>query len=209
MADVTTLFEEFIERQLAGEGPDAFEYVEQLEGDEREELAELIDAYLEGAPRDAFDPHAYTGSAAERAVEAIDRSVRGASGLWPAVLPRLRNRMAWKRSQVVDRLAQELGVPDRAEKVRTYYHDMESGTLASERVSDRVLDALASLYQWSAEALRAAGRPLGEPGQAEQRVFARGMVQPDADGPLVDELERKYPEREQWDEVDELFLGRG
>jgi hypothetical protein len=104
---------------------------------------------------------------------------------------------------VVDRLTRELDVDDR-EKVRLYYHDMESGRLPSEGVSDRVLGALGRVYEWSAGALRAAGRPLGAGGAGEQIVYARSYSRMP---PIID-VEREYPEPEEWDEVDELFLGR-
>src|SRR5687768_6575291 len=74
MAELERLFTEFVERHLAGQEPDPWSYIEQLSGDEREELEELIDAYFVGAPPRTWDAAAYRGSSAERIAEALDRS---------------------------------------------------------------------------------------------------------------------------------------
>src|SRR2546423_1699285 len=92
MAELNSLFTEFVERHLAGENPDPWSYINQLESEERAELEELIDAYFVGAPPQSWNADAYTGSSAERIADALDRSFRGQAGLWPAVLPRLRDR---------------------------------------------------------------------------------------------------------------------
>ncbi len=133
MAELEGLFTEFVGRHLAGEDPDPWAYVDQLSGDERSELEELIDAYFVGAPPRNWDAGAYRGSGAERIAEALDRSFRGAAGLWPAVLPRLRDRAQIARGALVQRLADALGVGDRREKVAAYYHEMEQGLLPSTR----------------------------------------------------------------------------
>ena len=55
MPELDQLFTEFVERHLAGEDPDPWSYIDQLSDDEREELAELIDAYFVGAPPRTWD----------------------------------------------------------------------------------------------------------------------------------------------------------
>src|SRR5688500_8609042 len=92
MADPDRLFDEFIEADLSGSNPDPWEYVGRLEGVEREELEELIDAYYVDAPLREWDAGAFRGSATERMADAIDRSFRGQAGWWPALLPRLRDK---------------------------------------------------------------------------------------------------------------------
>lgn len=211
MADLERLFTEFVEAHLAGRDPDPWEYIDRLEGADREELEELIDAYYVDAPPRPWDPEAFRGSAAERLTEELDRSFRGGAGLWPAILPRLRNRARLRRSELVQGLAEALGVGDRAERVGDYYHQMEQGLLRSEGVSDRVLGALGELVGASAEALRRAGRPLAEgpPGPETDEVFARtGRPEPEQGAIGAGEAgEPRAPDRSQWDEVDELFRG--
>jgi hypothetical protein len=211
MSDVDQIFSEYIERQLAGERPDALAYLDRLQGPEREELGDLIDAYLLAAPRDPFDGEAFKGSAAERAVESIQRSLRGESGLWPAILPRLRRDAQVKRSELVERLAAALGAAGKEEKVGRYYHDMEHGLLPSAGVSERVLEALGAIVGQSAEALRQAGAALGAGGPAGQSapVFARTGRPDAAKGPLPEPAaaEAAGAERSAWDEIDTLFRG--
>ena len=212
MADVRRLLAEFVEAHLGGRDPDPWEYIGRLEGGEREELEALIDAYYMDAPPRPWDAEAFGGSEAERVVDAIDRSFRGRAGRWPAVLPRLRNRARLKRSELVARLTEALGVGDREEKVGGYYHQMEQGLLPSSGVSKRVLDALAQILGVSADLLRNAGRPLTtDAGDADDAVFAR-TARPTPEWQLEHAEAAPAPgaaaERDaEWDEVDELFRG--
>jgi hypothetical protein len=209
MAELDRLFTEFVERHLAGEDPEPWSYIDQLSGAEREELEELIDAYFVGAPPRSWNAEAYRGSSAERIADALDRSFRGQAGLWPAVLPRLRDRAQLTRGALVQRLADKLGVGDRREKVAGYYHEMEQGLLPSAGVSGRVLDALAGIVGASAEFLRRAGEPLSkEPsGEAKGAVFARTATQA-SEYEASKALEAHDEDRAvEWDAVDELFRG--
>ncbi len=181
-----------------------------LEGAEREALADLIDAYYVDAPLRRWDPDAFRGSPAEKLTDELDRSFRGRSGLWPAVLPRLRHRAKIMRDDLVARLADALGVGDRAERVGDYYHQMEQGRLPSDGVSDRVLEALAGVLGTTAEALRRAGRSLAEDvGEDEEGTVYARTARPD---PAYSEESAAAPARAKAretgpDEVDELFTG--
>ena len=213
MADLERLFAEFVEAHLGGGDPDPWEYIGRLEGSDREELEELIDAYFMDAPPRPWDAEAFGGSEAERVVDALDRSFRGRAGLWPAVLPRLRDRARLKRRELVAKLAEALGVTDREEKVASYYHQMEQGLLPSAGVSGRVLEGLAKILGVSADSLRKAGQALrAEVGPADDAVFAR-TTQPSPEWQMEHAEAAPPPaaahaEREaEWDEVDELFRG--
>lgn len=174
MADVDKLFSDYVAEYRAGGEANPRAYLEQVEGIDRRELSELIDAYLVRAPGQAWDPAAYEGSAAQQWVQGMERSMGGEAGLWPVLLPRLRERAQIKRAQLVDRLAAALGVGAETERVASYYHRMEQGRLDSRGVSTRVLEALAGIVGSTAEALRSAGEQFGQ-GQApsEGTVFAR------------------------------------
>ena len=99
----------------------------------------------------------------------------------------------------MDRLAQDLGVAGRRDKVGAYYERMEQGTLPGAGVSDRVLTALARILGISAERLRAAGRGLAPP-TAGPAPFARVRTAHAAARPA------RAPEPPR-DPVDELFRG--
>ncbi len=162
MSDVDQLLSDYITEHRSGGEADPVRYLEQLEGTDREELAALIDAYLQRTPAAEWDPEAYAGSSAERTTEALAKALSGHAGLWPVVLPSLRERAKVKRAELVERLAEALGVGERREKVASYYHEMEQGSLDSEGVSPSVLEALAGIVGSSAESLKQAGRNLAE-----------------------------------------------
>jgi hypothetical protein len=207
MSDVDRLLADYIAEHRAGRDADPGEYLSRASPAQRAELAALIDTYLAHAPREPFNQAMFRGSSAERTVDELERAIAGQAGLWPAVLPGLRDRAGLKRSELVERLAAALGVSHREDKVAGYYHKMEQGRLPAQGVSDRVLEALGQLVGETAQALRDAGRALSPsghgPATAPTAAFARrayselGTAEPAAAsvGPA------------EWDEVDELFRG--
>jgi len=206
MTDVDRLLAEYIEEHRSGGEADPAAYVSRASPAARAELAVLIDAYLTRTPRGEFDEQEFRGSAAERAVDELERAIAGQSGLWPALLPELRHRAGLKRSDLVERLAGLLGVANRTDKVARYYHEMEQGLLPSQGVSERVLEALSQIVGETAQALREAGRSLGAPPAGEsivgQPAFAR-RAQFELTSAAV---AAAVPSRsEEWDEVDTLF----
>jgi hypothetical protein len=207
MSDVDRLLADYIAEHVAGGEADPAVYLARASSAQRPELAALIDAYLARAPRQPFDQARFSGSTAERTVDELERAIAGQAGLWPAVLPRLRDRAGLKRSALVDRLAAALGVEDRREKVAGYYHGMEQGLLPAQGVSDRVLAALGELVGETAQMLRDAGRALVPPGEGPavaptafaRRAYAEPAQPASPASPPASEAE--------WDEVDELFRG--
>jgi hypothetical protein len=208
MTDLDRLLADYIAEHRAGGDADPREYLSRASATERTELAALIDTYLAHAPRQPFDPARFRGSSAERTVDELERAIAGQAGLWPTLLPRLRDRAGLKRSELVERLAAALGVAGRKDKVADYYHEMEQGRLAAHGVSDRVLEALGQLVGETAEALRNSGRALTPPGQGPataatpafaRRAYGEPGAQEDASAPV--------PPQAEWDEVDELFRG--
>jgi hypothetical protein len=208
MSDVDRLFTEYVSEHRAGGEANPRSFLARASPDDRTELAALIDGYLMRAPRQQVDPESFRGSAAERTVDDLERVIGGQGGLWPALLPRLRDRIGLKRSELVKQLAEALGVGNRSEKVATYYHQMEQGLLPASGVADRVLDALGQLVGESAQALREAGRAVTPPGEAAApaaAAFARhAYTEPGAPSPGAT---AKAAAGEEWDEVDELFRG--
>jgi hypothetical protein len=205
MADVERLMHEFIAEDRSGADADPMEYLRRARGTDRAELEALIDAYLARAPRRSVDQPA----AARRAVDELTRAVAGRSGWWPALLPRLRAAARLRRSEVVDRLACDLGATGREAKVGGYYHAMEQGTLPAAGVSDRVLESLAAIVGTTAARLRDAGRAVGRPPPEPYggAAFAR-IGTPDPE--LLEEARAapaSAPSAGQRDEIDELFTG--
>jgi hypothetical protein len=207
MADVEKLLQEFIEEDRASGTADPLDYLQRVEGTDRVELETLIDGYLARAPRRPFDRDEFVRSPARAVAEELGRALGGASGTWPAFLPRLRHRAQLRRSEVVARLADELGAtPDQADKVARYYHQMEQGTLPSAGVSDRVLEALGRVVGVTARRLREAGQGAGEmpPAATAAGAFAR-IGSPDPQYAEAEDLMPSAPPDEPRDEIDELF----
>src|SRR4051812_34074289 len=200
MTDVQGLLEAFIAEDRSGVA-DPAAYLARVEGTDRAELEALIDAHLARAPRRAFDRAAFEASAAAGVVA----SLAGASGTWPALLPRLRDRARLRRSELVARLAAELGVAGREAKVASYYHAMEHGTLPSAGVSDRVLEALGRIVGESAAVLRSAGRLAPPPPPPAPAAFARVASPPPGVAVAASAMAAEPAEPPPGDEVDELF----
>lgn len=205
MPDVETLLNQFIADHKAGGEADPHGYLDQVEPNDRGELAALMDAYLAQAPRRAWDAEAYASSAAPELVEAMSRSLQGQSGTWPALLPRLRERARLRRSELVGELAARLGAQNQRSKVERYYHEMEQGMLPAEGVSDDVLDALGQIVGQTREALRRAGQALG-PGPAGEAPAAAPAFARTSQAPTPP-ASPGTAEPEPWDEVDRLFRG--
>jgi hypothetical protein len=196
---------DFVQEHAAGGVADPVAFLARAAPADREELGDLIDGYLSRAPRQSFDTTRFAGSAAERVVADLE-SVLLVTGGWRVLLPRLRQQAQLKRSDLVARLASELNVGDKQAKVTAYYHEMEQGRLAPDGVSDRVLDALATLLGQTRQALRAAGRTDTPPaGSGTVPAFARRVT---AAEPASSQPSASAPQPEAWDEVDQLFKGR-
>lgn len=211
-ADLDRLLDEYVTRHKeSGEYIDPVTYLDQLEGTERAVLATLLDAYLSRAPRRKFDREAFESSPARPVAEAVELSLTGANGAWPWLLPRLRDQAKLPRDRVAAELAAALELAEQQDRVESYYHQMETGSLPAEGVSAEVLDALGRIVGVSGELLRKAGSAWTGPevGAAPGTVFARTAV-PDAT--LQEAADATAPPAEagksaERDEVDKLFTG--
>ncbi|GEM_PF-1248269 len=180
---VSALFREFRARWLAGDWPDAAEYLARA-GEEADDLALMLELLLaqpvpEPAPEEA---RAY--------VEALTRG--------ESPLLELRRRRGLRRQAVEEFLVERFRIdPARRPKLKQRYHELESGLLAPERLSARLLEGLSELFGARVRDLVTWRAPeLG----AEPAYF-RAPATPPLEGaasPLRAEAE---------DEVDRLFFG--
>jgi hypothetical protein len=134
--------------------------------------------------------------------DSVQRTLAGSAGLWPVLLPRLRNQARIKRADLVAELAARLGAQSQREKVASYYHQMEQGRLPASGVSETVLEALGSIVGYGKDALRSAGgMPApGSPAPEAGAVYARTTRREEP----ADRAVTPSPPDE-WDEVDRLF----
>src|SRR5947207_5676544 len=120
MPDVEQLLSQYIAEHRGGGTADPREYLYRLKGKDRDELAVLIDAYLARSPGQSWDATAFSGSPAEQLTESLARSLEGASGLWPTILPRLRDRAEIKRDELVRRLAEALRSEEHTSELQSH-----------------------------------------------------------------------------------------
>jgi hypothetical protein len=209
MAQVDELLREYKQAHRAGSG-DPRPFLSRAPAADRAVLAALIEGYLENTPRREFDREEFLESAAAPVAEGVQRSLAGAGGLWPALLPRLRAQARVKRADLVRELAARLGAESQQAKVAGYYHEMEQGLLPAEGVSDTVLEALGKIVGVAAESLRKAGSlpAPGPPRMDEAAVFTRtARAAPDtASAPPV-AAQTADDGTQEWDEIDRLFRG--
>jgi hypothetical protein len=211
MTDVERLLTEYKKAHEGGGEADPLPYLARVSGVDRELLAGLIDAYLAEAPRRPFSAAAFGESRAAPVAEEVERSLAGAGGMWPALLPRLRARARLRRAELVAELAARLGAQGQQDKIGLYYHQMEQGLLPASGVSETVLEALGKIVDSTSSALRKAGQmpAPGPPRTDEGAVFARATYgEPAPEVPAdAEELAARERGAEEWDEVDRLFRG--
>jgi hypothetical protein len=204
---VDQVFKEYIAAHRESGAADPLPFLERIPEPERPELIALIEGFLARAPRREWDAAAYEASAAPALVDSLSRSLRGQAGLWPSLLPRLRDQARIKRADLVAELASRLGANDKREKVAGYYHQMEQGSLPADGVSDTVLDALGTIVGQSRDALRRAGAAFEAPDTGEMgsaQAFAR-VGAPADEIPPPASPGTGSPAQEDFDEVDRLF----
>ncbi len=212
MTDVDRLLRDYIERFEAGGSEDPTDLMEGLEAKDRQKLSVLIEGYLEHAARpQEWNPEAFEGSAADRAVQRV-ADQWSAAGELPGELVRLRNEGEITREDLVTKLADSLGVSAAREKVASYYHRLERGLLPAEGVSAKVWNALASLLGTTGDSLReAASRGAAEeagPAFARTARPAPPAYAPGAGEEIADTAsEESRTEPDEPDEVDRLFTG--
>jgi hypothetical protein len=208
VSDVEQLMASYIAEHRRGETADPVSYLERAAPSDRRELAALIDAYLARSPRRPLEPQSNRNELAQATVESLHRSFTGQSGLWPALLPRLRARAGLEQDALIKRLALALGAGEHNATIARCYRAMEAGSWPADGVSDRVLEALANLLDSTPAALREAGRagavapvtPTHPPPD-----WTPSMPGPD-DGATAGAEVRMAAER--FDEIDALFRDR-
>jgi hypothetical protein len=107
----------------------------------------------------------------------------------------------------VQTLARSLGVQGREQKVKEYYHQMETGQLDPRGVSRRVLESLAGIFKVKVSEIEEAGDFTLEPGPTAATAYFRVHSAAElADADAVD-FAAGAASPPSHDEVDELFLG--
>jgi len=185
MVELDTLLDELARRHARGEPLDV-EGTLLKAGDRADELAPLIEAFLERAPRRA------PGAEALAYVQSLDD---------PPML-RARVAKALRVDDVVDVILAACEIrPDARPMVRRYYQQLEGGVLDPSRVAASVWDAIIEALGRSRASLTAPGlgvTPSAAPMYRADRLFEPGETPT---------LSASMTEPEPPDDVDALFLG--
>lgn len=185
-----SLFEEYVAGYEQGEPPDLRAMLERAGEEGKEELATLVDTWLQIVPAPEPDEEAIAVARAWIAGE-------------PPLLE-LRRRRSLTREAVVDALLARFGIAAaKRERVARYYHEIESGLRAP--ADERLLAALSELLGSRVRELVAWRPPVIAPGaepayyraQEAMPAPAQAVALPPTASAELDE-----------DEVDALFRSR-
>jgi transcriptional regulator with XRE-family HTH domain len=205
MTSADRILSEFIDAWRAGDRPDAGAFVDRAPPPEQPELAGAIETFMALAPEPSYDDGAWSALTAEpaiaRAAGAIEADTAEA---WSALLPRLRARHGLSLDGLATAVAEQLGIGGREAKARAYLDDLEHDRLVPERLSRRVVDALAAVLGAPAAWLERAGAGPGAPATA---LYRRQDPEAAAEQRLEVIADAMLADAEDWDEVDELFQG--
>jgi hypothetical protein len=157
---VDKLLEEFVERWALGEQVELDALLDRA-GPERDELARLLDTFLERAPR--REP----SEASKDAIAALTARLEP-----PLLTARVAARL--KVRDVVRAIVAACGLPAEAERpVHDYYQRLELGLLDPRGVTDRIWGALEQAVTPSARKLAALGYPFRPPAPKAGLAFQR------------------------------------
>lgn len=225
---VDRLYDEYVAAYRAGDF-DPAPFTSKVEGEDRTELVNLIELFVDQEPPTVFDPEAYRNSFSSKMSNEVAASLSGTSGQLPMMLVRLRTKNRILVNEVETKLALALGAHGEFEQdqVRDYYHQLEYGTLPAQPVSDQVFEALANIYRTSAGKLRAAGEALGpQPDHFGGPVYARvagtepasaqasmsfdsalesSLADEESENAVAGKLRQLHSRKRTW--IDDLFLG--
>jgi len=177
------LFAEFANAYARGERPEAQAFLERARG-ERDELARLIERFLQGVPAPDAGPE--------------DAALLAAwLGTEPPLLE-LRRRQGLRVDEVVNRLGAALGIDaKRQPRLKWQYQRLEGGTLDPARVAARVWQALAEIFA-------APARDLAGPWRAAPATRAAFLrAEPATSAAIPPTSGDPDPD----DEIDALFAG--
>ncbi|RKQ90902.1 hypothetical protein C8N24_0717 [Solirubrobacter pauli] len=168
MTSADQLLSDFIDDWNAGRRPRVREYLARLPDEQdRAELADRIDSWLQVAPTPAFTDEARAAIHAHPSVQPLLEPARP-SGSWATVLPRLRRRAALSPDELAAGLVDRLDLaPTDTPRAADYLQRLELEQLDPTRLSRRLLDALGGLLDvstgWLTDLAAAAPRVVTPP----------------------------------------------
>lgn len=183
------------------------EYLRLVPREDRTELSRLLaDVLLARGP--APVPDAPESEGYRRAVAVVDGVLgsRGSAGILPGALKAMRNARGIEPERVVERLAADFQVEgeEGRRSLARNYHRLETGSLLGSKLSRRLLQSLAAVFEVDPAELLAAARPARN-GPALKSVPAMGRSAGER-GPASDLDRASLPDPEV-ELVERLFHG--
>jgi transcriptional regulator with XRE-family HTH domain len=207
MVSIDRVLSEFIDDWNAGRRPQVDDYLDRVPETERAELANQLMTWLEVAPSPAFDEPTREQIRSEPVARASVDAMAREAGIWPELLPILRERASLSVRELAGKLVAAIGLGSSSEaKTSDYLEQLEKGSLDPARVSRTVIEKLAGILRVDESLLNQAGGPAFRPApmfRASKPASAGTMRNMEV---LADMLTTTAPE-EDWDEVDRLFQG--
>jgi transcriptional regulator with XRE-family HTH domain len=152
MTPIEQLLGEFLDEWNAGARPDVNAYLDRAEPADRSELAEQLATWLEIAPTPAYDDATLAEIAADPRLTAAIAKADLLNTPLAKRIPTLREQAGLAVRDVAARLTDAFSLPD-AERTEQYVTQLEAGELDERRLSQRLLDRLASILGVEADAL--------------------------------------------------------
>ncbi len=185
------------------------DYLRLVPRGQRQELGQMLaDVLLARGPAPA--PRVPESEGYRRAVAVVDEVLaqRGKAGILPGALKAMRNARGIEPEVAVEQLAADLGVQGEEGRrvLARNYHRLETGTLLGSKLSRRLLDALASVFDVDPADVAAAARP-ADKGPSLSSVPAMGRSAGARGRPSSSPLSAARPPDPEVELVERLFHG--
>jgi hypothetical protein len=209
MTSIDMVLGEFIDAWKAGQRPEVDEYLARVPESDRDELAEQLLSWLSVAPTPAYDEATRAQISADPALVAAVHALDAVSLPLPERVATLRSRAGLAIADVASRLAATFGLGGQEARTAEYLEQLEDDELDSSRLSQRLCDALATIF--GADPALLAPSPAWSLGAAgpSQALF-RADEAPDAEIAQAFEMLSEAamaPAPAPMDELDRLFFG--
>ena len=207
MVSIDEALSEFIDDWNAGRRPQVDDALERVAPQERAELADQLMTWLEIAPAPAFDEATVEAIRGEPAVAQAVAAMGSEAGMWPVVLPRLRERARLSVSDLSARLVAALGLAGR--EAKTAAIPRRARSRRARPVAGIPHSARSTRADPADCSARTRGRdrtdlPSRRPCSARQ---LRRLRRPQPTFRVLTDMLTSKTSAEEWDEVDQLFQG--
>jgi hypothetical protein len=206
--DRDRILSEFIDAWNAGRRPTVDDHLARVPEEDREGLLEDIHGFLNWAPTPDYSTETLAAIRAEPEVAHALATHRREPVSWPTLLAQRRKALGLSFADLARKLVKPLGVSPQSEtKLSAYLERTEHGELDPSRFHARLTTALTSVLEASREMTGGgASAPAGAPAPAF-RAEPRAIEQSRKHLELMADM-AATPSEQDWDEVDDLFLGR-